>query len=304
MKILGIDPGNFGTKTSEEIWYPSQIKKVVDLADKENSNYVKFNGKDFVIGEGKFETDNRKMDKEMYLVNILTAAARSCQDENNFKIVTGLPSCHYNEPNVKAIKDKFKEKIFNIFVNGKERVLTIENIAVYSENAAPYFNFTVEEKNNFGTDDLIIINCGGGNTNIAHYKVINNIRKLVKQKTVMSGILNIYRDIADLINGSNPTNFEVEDIENILRNGYKKFNKKVDLTELIEPAFNITLNKIYQDLNNFPYENAKVILTGGGLVYLKEHLIKKIPHLEVQNNNLYATAVGFKKVGDKIWGNK
>lgn len=63
MKILGIDQGNFNLKTSEFYKCESKIKRDLDIQDKESNNLVVFNGQEYLIGEGIFDTETVKIDK-------------------------------------------------------------------------------------------------------------------------------------------------------------------------------------------------------------------------------------------------
>lgn len=235
---------------------------------------------------------------------MLTAIARSCPEDDEFYIVTGLPSFQNTERNIKKLQEEiFRDKGYKITVNGEERNIIIKNMAVCSENTAPYFALSEEERKAIGNNDLIIVNFGGSNTNIAHYKVIESKRKLVKQQTVPVGIFDAYRDYVEYINSELGLSKSIEDAENIINNGITKFGKKQDLS-FADKAFRNTFDIIMKDINRLSASDAYVILTGGGVSDFKKYALDKLPHAVVQKDNLFATAIGLKKVGEKLWVNK
>ena len=59
--IIGVDLGNYGVKTSENIHF---LSKVIESNGFYEENEVIFDGKRLVVGEGEFQTDYNKSRKE------------------------------------------------------------------------------------------------------------------------------------------------------------------------------------------------------------------------------------------------
>jgi plasmid segregation protein ParM len=116
----------------------------------------------------------------------------------------------------------------------------------------------------------------------------------------MSGILHLFADVANAVNGEFSTTMTLEDAENILRNGIEIYGVKQDIS-FLKPIILLHTEKLFKELNMYPVQTSKVMFTGGGGRTLKQLLKSRVPGCLFQTNNMYATAYGLKKVGETLW---
>ena len=86
--ILGLDVGNYGLKVNSNI----NVKSLVTEHEKilNEGITLEMDGKRYIIGDGNFETELNKSNKENFLPLLFTGIALSSKDEFN-QVVVGLP---------------------------------------------------------------------------------------------------------------------------------------------------------------------------------------------------------------------
>lgn len=304
MKIIGVDFGNYNTKTSEGVIFQSKISKderLIDHRKNTDENLMKVNGKRILVGEGEFETDVNKLDKEMFKSCILKALALSTEDEV-LKTIIGLPSNQFNTKNKERLKNELlSDKVYSFKLAGRERTIIMEDLDFFPECAGAYHAMSKEQKYQIQGRDLVLVNLGGGNSNIGYFKFDGKARKLAKSSTIMSGVLHLYSDIINAINGEFSLNKTIEDAETILnRNELLLYGEKQDLSFLRE-IIEIHLDKIFKEVNLYPVKDSAVMFTGGAIKLYKKILMKKVPNCLFQTNYLLGNAQGFKKAGEYKW---
>lgn len=302
--VIGVDFGNVNTKTSTGIIFPSRISKDTNLINHRQSdkNLLKYNNTCYLVGEGEYQTETNKLDKEMFKVCVLTALAKS-NNSQRFKIVIGIPGNQFNNENKERLKAiLLKDRFYNIEFEGAKRTVVIEDLEVFPESAGAYYGMTNEQRQEIGHHDLIIVNIGGGNTNIGYFRFENSSRKLIKSSTVMTGTLHLFADVINSINGKYSVCKSIEDCEGILKQGLYIYSKQADIS-FIRPYIQAYVDKIFKELNLYDIKTSKVMFTGGGSRLFGNMLSDRIPGAIFQTNYMFANAEGFKKVGDFVWQN-
>lgn len=307
MKILGIDFGNYNTKTSEGVKFESKISKDENLINhrkKNDENLMIICGKSILVGEGEFQTEVNKLDKDMFKACVLKALALSTEDKVT-KVIIGLPSNQFNSKNKDRLKNELlTDKIYSFELAGKERTLIVEDLDFFPECAGAYHAITKEQKTQIQGRDLVLVNLGGGNTNIGYFKLEAKGRKLVKSSTVMSGVLHLYSDVINAINGEFSLNKTIEDGEKILtKNELLVYGERQNLS-FLRDIIEMHIDKIFKELNLYPIRDSSVMFTGGAIKLYKKILMKKVPNCIFQNNYLFSNAQGFKKAGEYKWQNE
>lgn len=304
--IIGVDFGNFNTKTSENVVFKSTIckdKKIIRLRRKDDERLVVFEGNKYLVGEGDLQTDINKLDKDMFRLCVLTAIAKSIE-EKEVQVVIGVPNNQYNEKNVCKIKDELlRDQINTITVDGNEKTFILSKVEVYSEGHAPYYGMTKEQRAEIKSKDLIMVNIGGGNTNISYFKIDDGKRRLDHNSTISSGMIRLYSDFINAINGEFSLNKTIEDGSEILEHGLEIYGEKQDLRFTKEIIVEHT-DRIFKELNLYPLKTSRVMFTGGGSRDLKGLLKKRLPGCLFETNYMMATAYGLKKVGEMLWQRK
>lgn len=288
--ILGIDIGNYSVKVAPDINFKSLISSEENMLG--GNTTVEYDGNKYVIGEGTFETELNKTNKENFLPLLYTAISLSSKDTFN-QVVVGLPINQFkaNKDRLKALVEANKMK--TVLINGKKREIVISEFEVYPEGVGAYYSF-----NDKADMEAIIVDIGGRTTDIAYISG----GKLIKSSTSSVGTLNIYNEVADKLNSDYSLNLDIEFVDNMMNKGYLKVdNREVDLkfiTEILKKNFLIIKKEL--DLK-FPARTVNIILAGGGAKLFKTAFKNRYENCDIASEPLYANAIGFKKVGEALW---
>lgn len=286
--ILGIDVGNYSLKINPDINIKSLVSGQENILG--SKIVLEMDNKKFVVGEGDFETELNKSNKDNFIPLLYTGIALSSKETFN-QVVVGLPINQY-----KSTKE-YLEKLINenkmkiIKLNGKKREIIISDFKIYPEGIGAYYSLNTNE-------DIIIIDIGGRTTDIAY---ICNKKNSISS-TVAVGTLNIYKAIADKINSEYCLDLNLQNIDRIIERGSLKIdNKDIDLrfvTEILKRNF----IKIKEDLDfKFPARSEKIVLVGGGAKLFSKAFMRRYNNCEVTEEPVFANAIGFKKVGESLW---
>lgn len=282
--ILGVDLGNYATKTSEGISFLSKVSKVGNIL--KNSIELQIEEGIYYIEEGEFDTEYRKVQKKYLKELLITAVALSTDDTEN-QIIVGLPLSQYKQDK-DALKELLtKERIHHIQINGINKKIIIEDVEVYPEGIG-----AVD-----ASFDGIVIDIGGRTTDIAE---IENM-KVRNPFSLPVGTMNLYNDFIKIINDKYSLDLKTNDVDRILRNGLKIYGEQKDISFALE-IFKNYVEKIINELQiNYSIKTHDIRLTGGGAALLEKAFLKRLPNAEIVENPFFANAIGFKKVGEMIW---
>lgn len=287
--ILGIDVGNYATKSSQMINFISKCSTVGNMLG--NKAIVRIGNKKYYIGEGSFDTEYQKSKKENYMEFLVAAIALSTKDVDN-KIVTGLPLSQY-----KKDKDILKELILSnrinyVEINGEERQIIIEDCEVFAESIASITDIDFEG---------IVLDIGGRTTDVALIIVENGIKKVINLHSIPRGTLNLYSDFIKVINNKYSLDLKIEDTERILKNGLKIYGIQKDIKFAIEVFKEFVENLVKTIQVEYSIKTLNLITTGGGASLLYKPLKNRLPQLQLAKNAFYGNALGYKKVGEQKW---
>lgn len=298
METIGIDLGNCNLKTSKKIIVPALITR--------GGNYlistgyeINFNGELFIIGEGDYDTNLNKLSKENLLPMLCLAAGLSTKEEF-IRVVLGLPINQYRSNKNKMLEIIEGNKVLNFKLNGLDRCICIEEASIFPEGVATYYSLDIEKRKALVDQDLIILDIGGRTTDIALLKA-GKKRSVAKSTSLDVGMINIYNDMINEINSLYTLGLNIEDAEGILKNGLEVDGEKQD-TSFIKNIVKNNIEKVFKELNiSYPVRTSPLIVTGGGGKSFFKSLKKRYPTAQLVEDNLFSNAIGYKRVGDKLW---
>ena len=298
METIGIDLGNCNLKTSKKIIVPALITR--------GGNYlistgyeINFNGELFIIGEGDYDTNLNKLSKENLLPMLCLAAGLSTKEEF-IRVVLGLPINQYRSNKNKMLEIIEENKILNFKLNGLDRCICIEEASIFPEGVATYYSLDIEKRKALVDQDLIILDIGGRTTDIALLKA-GKKRSVAKSTSLDVGMINIYSDMINEINSLYTLGLNIEDAERILKNGLEVDGEKQD-TSFIKNIVRNNIEKVFKELNiNYPVRTSPLLVTGGGGKSFFKSLKKRYPAAQLVEDNLFSNAIGYKRVGEKLW---
>ncbi|MDU6295294.1 ParM/StbA family protein [Clostridium celatum] len=298
METIGVDLGNCNIKTSKGIIVPSLITKGENYLI--STGYqITFNNEVFIIGEGDYDTNLDKIEKEN-LLPMLTLALGLSTKEQVIRIVLGLPINQYRSKKDKMLEVIEDNKILNFILNGEERTIYIEDAAIFPEGVATYYSLDIEKRKALVDKDLIVLDIGGRTTDIALLKA-GKKRSVAKSISLDVGMINIYNDLINEINSQYTLALNIEDAENIIKNGLEVDGERKD-TGFIKNIIRNNIERVFKELNiSYPVRTSPILVTGGGGRSFFKSIKKRYPSAVLVEDNLFSNAIGYKKVGEKLW---
>ena len=293
--IIGIDLGNYAVKTSTGVHFLSKFIESNGFY----GNEIIYDGKAIVVGEGEFQTDYKKSMKENTLPLLYSALALSSKDEQCFQVVLGLPIQQYKNNKSELIKLVEENRAKTVEVNGKKREVFITDITIAPEGASAYYNLPKELKRKIGKKQLVVVDIGGRTTDVCLFKD----KKIKQYTTIPGGMLNIYGNIVSNINEIYSQNFDLEDGEEVLRDGLFLDGEYKDIS-FVKSILKKQFDSIFKELQlNFNVDKGYLLLTGGGATTFKKPFNKRLNNVIVSEDNIFDNVKGFKRVGEQLWLN-
>ena len=163
--ILGVDIGNYATKTSTGTTFPSKCSQVSNIL--KNTSITTEQGT-FHIGEGAHDMEYRKARKQNILPLFLYALSF---ESASIKAVVGLPMSQYKQDKDALKALLLSRRVYDIAINNKPQKVILEDVEVYPEGLAAIY----------GTDfEGVLIDIGGRTTDCC--EVHNGKEKRTGQK--------------------------------------------------------------------------------------------------------------------------
>jgi len=283
--IIGIDIGNYATKSSTGISFMSKVSKVSNILN--NSITLITSNGTFYMEEGDFDTEFRKVKKEYIKEMFITSIVLSSNEINN-QIVVGLPLSQYKEDKDNLKQLLLKDRMQKVIINNIERKVIIEDVSVYPEGVAALIG---ENYNG------VIIDIGGRTTDVA----LLESKKVRKPYSLPIGTLNLYSDYIKSINNKYSLDLKSEDASRILKDGLKIYGEQKETTFALD-IFKTYVENIVRELQvSYSIKTLDIRLIGGGATLLYKAFKNRIPNAMLINNAIFANANGLQKVGEGIW---
>lgn len=286
--ILGIDLGNYATKSSRGISFLSKVSK--DGGFEETGENILIDGIKYYLGEGDFDTEYRKAYKSNVLPLLYGAIALSTNDKSNC-IVLGLPLSQYREDREYLTNLVLQNSKKEIEINGAIRRVVIEDVEIVPEGVSA------------ADEDFegIIIDIGGRTTDICLIQLEGSKRKVRKPYSIPKGVLNLESDYINILNKRYGLDLLPGDAKRILREGLNIYGEpqKIDFAMEVYKTFVDAL--ISQVQVDYPVKTYNIMLVGGGAELLYKPIKKRLPNAELIENSFWGNARGYERIGRDIW---
>ena len=103
------------------------------------------------------------------------------------------------------------------------------------------------------------------------------------------------------INSQYTLALNIEDAENIIKNGLEVDGERKD-TGFIKNIIRNNIERVFKELNiSYPVRTSPILVTGGGGRSFFKSIKKRYPSAVLVEDNLFSNAIGYKKVGEKLW---
>lgn len=292
---LGIDIGNYQVKTSEGIIFDSKITPATEFGtDKDRLFY---DGNEYFVGEGEFETEYRKFDKANFIPLLLTAIYKSSR-ENDIDLALGLPISQFKNKKIKQdLITMLAGRSFVFELNDCTRFVTINSVQIFPEGISGFLYLMQTDLNLrslVGRRDAVLIDVGGATTDIA--LIVNNSAK--QPTSIAKGTINVYDIIEkELSEKYYDAKIQKEKIQHYLDYGFYYKGQKQDISFAINKTVKI-FKEVYSELKmNYPIYTEAVIVMGGGAKIFGEAFSSTIPDIIVRDDiekDVFANAKAYK----------
>jgi plasmid segregation protein ParM len=286
--ILGIDVGNYATKTSKGIIFQSKVSNIGNIIGGDME--IGMDGHKFYVGTGEFETEFNKANKFNFIQLMYAAIALSSNDEEN-QIVVGLPIGQYKEYK-QVLKDRIKQNWYKeIEIGGRKREIYIPEVEVMPESAV------VADEDFEG----IVLDPGGRSTDACLIRIINGRRKILNPISIPQGTINLFSEISKQINSKYGLDTSLEDAEIFVKRGLK-INGIEQNIEFIKNIFRNFVDSVVNKLKvEYSIATEDVLTIGGGGELLYEVIKKRIPQAVLKENSIFANAEAYERIGEELW---
>lgn len=269
---FGVDLGNYYTKVNGCINF---ISKVSESADILSNTPITINNKTLYVGQGEFDTENRKAYKESYL-HLLKYAIQSVSKDTHNKIVVGLPLTNYK-------KDK------NYLINRILQSGIVDDVEVQPEGVVCLPS----------SYEGIGIDIGGGTTDIFLLEKEGGRRKIKNPYSIPNGILDLESKFINYINSEFGLDLVPNDADRIIKNGLFIYGEKKNFSMSVYSDFTRSLIRRIQV--DYSIKTNNITLTGGGALKLYMAFKKYIPQVQILDNSFYSNSIAFTNIARRLW---
>lgn len=264
-KFITIDFGNSIVKTNLGLIFNSQMVKT-NVNNIEFSEAIIFNDECYAIGQGDYENNSEKSEKENLEQLILYAISCSTK-EDKINLILNVP---INQLSTKQdMINRLQNKEFTFIINSNlhnvklvEKTIKVGKVAVAGEAIASYYTL------NEDLDDFItILDIGSKTINYATYTEIGKI-DLNKSGTLEFGIHYLYNMVIEYYKNERKITYTIEDVDKRVRAHRIYIPTELKL-EFIKKIKNEMIGKGFTDYNDY-----SIKCVGGGSLVLKDTIEK------------------------------
>lgn len=286
--IIGVDIGNFNTKISNGIIFESKVSKVGSLLGSKYNCVL--DNQEYKLGEGNFDTEFRKINKENYF-KLLFGALTLSNADSEVELILGLPISQYKSDREELIEKVKEHYHMQGNLNNRRYDFYITNVEVYPEGIA-----SVED-----TFKGIVVDIGGRTTDCTLLNIKNNKRIIEHPISIPLGTLNLYSDFINVINGQYSLDLKVDDTERLLKDGLKIKGERKDIKFAKDIFFDFVKELISKLRVEYSLDTYDISFVGGGSLLLEGIIRTLLPYADVKIDGLMSNAKGFKKYGESLW---
>lgn len=291
MTIAGIDLGYTYTKTSNGDIFPSACTQARPLL---GGKELLMDENIYYIGDGVGTVDVNKVNCTLTKACLMYALSLFPVTDG-FKVVTGLPIGQYQTQESQLKSMILANRYKTIVAEGVKRTIIIDDVKIYPQGAGALYAQNIP-------GDAIIVDIGGRTVDIAYFGLSGNRRKLENSCTLYDGMLVLYLAVIGQVNARFDLTLPPAHAENILLRGLTVDGAPQDIT-FLAPIITAHVDKICEQIRlNCPYKTTEIYLCGGGAQILKKAIEKRLKNVTLMDNSQFANALGFKKVGERLWG--
>lgn len=282
MAILAVDLGNYNINTSEGVMFPATFT-VGEVENPIGEEIVTIGEENYCMAkECAFDYEFNK-NKKNYKPNLFYAIHKSIE-ETEIDLVLGIPVENFGVAT--DFKADLEGKEFEFKVNGEDKKVKINRVAVVGEGISSYYMLSKEQRQD---KDIMIIDIGGRTINVVTFR--NG--RLEYKKQINMGMINHYEDVKTRHNSSKGDNLETEQMYSYINKGMVEVDHQ-DEVNFVNKMFNAITPIANKDFYDVYY-------TGGGSLTLEKTLKEIYSKGTLMENPLYTNVNGNKRIAVAQW---
>lgn len=290
--ITAHDLGSYNIKNDMKKIFTSRFEEW-DGNNTIGEELLEYDGITYAMGKGLFDNEFDKTEKN-YMPNLLLSLDKYMKNKTKLEdidLVLGLPLSHLGRSD--KIKSELANQEFTYKLNGVEKSVSINRVAVVGESIGAYYTIEEEERKN---SDILFFDIGGKTTNIIIFKK----GKLISKDTIPLGTIDLFRNFANYYNNENGDKKIPEDIGELIT---KKII--VDDDEIIRLKENF-FKSIINGLKGLKIDQRLYVnyFSGGGSLVIKKQIEELNNQYETKfiENPIFANVLGNKLLAEAMWG--
>lgn len=266
---------------------------------------------------GKNTIDRDRTVSEEGKVLLVTALSILSQERvEDVKLVIGLPEMHYD-----TMKEEYKsiaEGIHEVDIlnfSGEvidRRKFNIREVAVIPQPMGTYFDYFLSsdgsshsERKKYATGNIGVLDIGFNTLDLSRIDSLTPIGK--RSTSYPLGMFGAFQELSSEIYRMLGVEIPPEELRPFVeRKEIFVFGQRKPIHEQMKVAFMSHSEKILSRVKSFwpdRWELTKVLITGGGSIYLGDYLKEEFKGTaEVTTNPIFANVNGYLKYGRRLWG--
>lgn len=251
-------------------------------------------GSEVIFGTGKLQNNKLKHERKFLLEQALIMASKLVE-EDKFKTNLNValpPTEFFNDEYVEKYKKEFPKGVHSFTVDGKDKVVEINDINVHMEGYSAFLDIAHNIKT---TNNLLVFDLGGGTLDCI--EVIYDKREKTffpnNAESVRKGTIDLYNCIVNEINNKG-NSVKLEWIESSIDCKEDMVNSRYSIKEHLNTArieLDSMLNEIANELGCSLNEYDIICVGGGTTIFNMLYENKNLIELDIKDT-LYSNCVG------------
>lgn len=286
--ILGIDNGNYNTKSSEGMLYASGFTCSA-TAPISLENVLEYNGRFYCLGDRRLPVQaNKALTEDVFILSLpAMAAAVSESGDSNINLGVGLPIMSYG--NQKTAFAEYFMRSASFKWCGQPCSVTVENCRVFPQGYAALISQLKQLKDH---QTIYLIDIGGYTVDIM--AVVNGKPDKSLSISLPLGVIKLYGDISTELLSNNITLTEQQLTMAISETGRIEHMDADWITSVIDEMRREYIKNLLNSIRERGVDmRSPVALAGGGAELLNKHLTEQKINL-VATLDRFANAKGYK----------
>lgn len=297
MQIVPINNGYSFIKSNFGLTFKSSHRETTLSEYGCSCDILSLDGIVYAVGDGNPSIDKDKTSNiatKLFVLNVLCKRMQNKESEH-FKVALTAPPMTFSKQ--KDSLPKYLIGSYNVFHNGKQKEIFIDNVVVYPETIMAYLANNPTSFNR----GVLVIDIGGLTSNVAYIQ--NGTYNKDSIISFPNGMYHVESEVCDYLNEKYwDLSLDETLIYEFLEKGLFLEDGTVNIVEEekdgINAIYNKYVGKIFHkiDMKGWSPKTTDILVTGGGGKILYETIKKKFSHAKLSNNPIFDNLKGMEEL--------